>query len=99
MSESKRKENDKERDKDKEKDKDNSLETHETSSILVKTNFNTSSLDDFEKNIISDRPIESISLKKPTKNLYKFGHTWAFWYKNGEPVIIIGPHCKYNLLM
>jgi len=89
--------------KEKEKEKDN-----ETSSILNKTqastinksnNLTSSSnsidIDDIEKNIIEDKPIKLQNPNKINKSTktYKFGHTWAFWYKDGEPRIIIGPHC------
>jgi hypothetical protein len=26
----------------------------------------------------------------------RIGNMFAFWYKNGEPIILIGPHCKNN---
>jgi len=75
----------------KEKEKDT-----ETSSILskIQTSTSSNSIDDIEKNIIIEKPIhlQSANITKP--NLYKFGYTWAFWYKDGEPLIIIGPHCK-----
>ena len=27
----------------------------------------------------------------------RIGNMWAFWYKNGEPKILIGPHCIIRL--
>ncbi len=27
----------------------------------------------------------------------KIGYLYAFYYKNGEPMILVGPHCNFNL--
>lgn len=27
----------------------------------------------------------------------RIGSMFAFWYKNGEPIILIGPHCKNKI--
>jgi hypothetical protein len=32
---------------------------------------------------------------QPGNNRKVLGNTFAFWYKNSEPRIIIGPHCKH----
>jgi hypothetical protein len=38
-------------------------------------------------------PIREISI---TYKYKKLGNTYSFWYnKRGEPLFVIGPHCKY----
>ena len=32
------------------------------------------------------------------KNPRKIGNTFAFMYKNGDPRILIGPHCNFSLI-
>jgi hypothetical protein len=53
-----------------------------------------------------DQDLKNNDIEKPymigtiTNNLIKYdekryvGHMFAFWYKKGDPVILIGPHCK-----
>ena len=37
--------------------------------------------------------------KQKTDNLRNFGRTWAFCFYNSEPLITIGPHCKFLLFL
>ncbi len=71
---------------------------NESTSILATTrDSNSNSLEDIEKNIIEDKPIIIAPPKNFDFKINRFGHTWVYWFKDGEPVITIGPHCKITL--
>ena len=69
-------------------------------------NLKNDSQDDFmmkrlnseiEKDIYLNR--DNFTSTYSMKNPRRLGNTFAFWYKNSEPRIIIGPHCKYFSLI
>lgn len=58
---------------------------------IEKDNFldNQSNKNDIEKNTFYSKKII---------NLRRFGNTFPLFFKNGEPTIVIGPHCNYNII-
>ena len=40
------------------------------------------------------KPFEMVYIDDIVEKVsHKIGNCYAFWYKNGEPLITIGPHC------
>jgi hypothetical protein len=52
---------------------------------MLKSAHNDSFFFDVEKDI-------KVPQSKAVKKKY-FGHLYTFFFKNGEPLIVIGPHC------
>ena len=74
--------------------------------ILIDSTDNKDELNSL--NIIKDDFLltnKNIDIEKNSKNsLYqlkcrRFGNTFPFWFKNGEPIIVIGPHCIIYFLL
>jgi hypothetical protein len=64
--------------------------THTETNSLLKDEINQIDSIDVEKDVIINKD----------QQLYKYdernriGNMFVFWYRNGEPRIVIGPHCK-----
>ncbi len=48
---------------------------------------------------MNNMDIEKGQIISADNNVYyeekrRIGNTFAFWYRKGEPMIVIGPHCK-----
>jgi hypothetical protein len=49
------------------------------------------------ENLSDNTNNEKIDLNKIKSNTNgRFGRTYTFFFKNGEPLIVIGPHCNKN---
>jgi len=69
--------------------------------ISNKINSNEDKFESLEINLEKENILYKDSYyevsSNPGKEQRKIGNTYAFCYKNGDPLIIIGPHCIYNL--
>ncbi len=57
-------------------------------SLLLKNND-----DSFFLDVEMDAKISKEDLLKNFEQKRKIGHIYSFFYKDGEPLIVIGPHC------
>jgi hypothetical protein len=71
------------------------LTVNETNSLL-KDDMGTITI---EKDVILNKE-EYVGSNYPIKyeERRRIGNMFAFWYKDGEPSILIGPHCKNKII-
>ena len=80
-------------------DKEEKQELKPENTQTTKTNISTSETEantELELNIEKESIINKSNFNKNIniEDKRRLGNTFAFFYKNGEPKIIIGPHCK-----
>jgi hypothetical protein len=50
--------------------------------------------DTFFLDIEKDTKLNKEDLLKKIEPIIKLGNLYSFFYKDGDPIIVIGPHCK-----
>ncbi len=79
--------------------KNKEIEMNELNNITFTTNdksFRYNDENSSNNSRINNRNNTELKIEefKEVKN-YKFGNTYQFFFKDGIPIIVIGPHCKF----